>query len=65
LFLFLFFKQIFKYILGLFKFKLQKVNRGEHFDGLELLTKLLTPAGQGNNPPANKPLIEELDKAGI
>ena len=46
----------------MFKFKLEKANKGEHFDGLELITKLLTPvSGDSKQPQQTVPLIEELD----
>ncbi|ELU11824.1 hypothetical protein CAPTEDRAFT_188632 [Capitella teleta] len=43
---------------GHFTIRAAKVNPGEHFDGLDLLTKLLAPAGQTS---ASGPLIEVLD----
>lgn len=46
----------------MFKFKLEKANKGEHFDGLELITKLLTPvSGDSKQQQQTVPLIEELD----
>ena len=43
-----------------FKFTYQKSTPGENFDGLDLLTKLLTPATNGAQKKATVPLIEEL-----
>lgn len=48
------------FIKGQFKFKYEKANKGENFDGLDLLTKLLTA-------PTNKKtslLIEEISNEG-
>ncbi len=45
-----------------FKFKYAKANKGEQFEGLDLITKLLTPANVVPNAAAKTgPLIEELD----
>ncbi|CAF0856442.1 unnamed protein product [Brachionus calyciflorus] len=45
-----------------FKFKFQKENKGEKFEGLDLLTKLLTP--NINKTKKSGPLIEELNAEG-
>ena len=50
---------------GVFKFKLEKANKGEHFDGLELITKLLTPETSSSHNKPTAPLIEELDAKGL
>ena len=42
----------------MFKFKFQKENKGENFQGLDLLTKLLTPKAKEKT---TGPLIEELN----
>jgi hypothetical protein len=44
-----------------FKFKYAKANRSEHFEGLDLITKLLTPANVNTASASSGPLIEELD----
>jgi hypothetical protein len=43
-----------------FKFKYAKANKGEQFVGLDLITKLLTPANIASSATKNTPLIEEL-----
>ena len=43
----------------MFKFKFLKAIKGEHFDGLDLLTKLLTPNTAVKENPT-RPLIEEI-----
>ena len=45
-------------LLDTFEFKYSKANPGELFEGLDLLTKLLTPL---SSTTKTKPLIEELD----
>jgi len=45
---------------GVFKLKFQKETKGQHFEGLDLITKLLTPAETKKKNPIG-PLIEELD----
>lgn len=44
----------------MFKFKLEKAQRGEHFDGLDLVTKLLTPSVDTNKRQTTQ-LIEEIE----
>ena len=46
-------------LLGAFVVKVPKETEGEHFDGLDMLTKLLAPAGKTT---AKQPLIEVLGK---
>lgn len=46
---------------GIFKLKYKKKNSGEHFEGLDLLTKLLTPNCAPHKLASN--LIEEVDGA--
>ena len=45
----------------MFKFKYEKANKGEHFEGLDLITKLLTPHDQSKTNKT-RPLIEELEE---
>jgi len=42
----------------MFKFKFEKEIKGQNFQGLDLLTKLLTPR---SNVSSAGPLIQELD----
>ena len=44
-------------LLGSFIIKVDKENAGEHFEGLDLLTKLLAPVGSSN---ASGRLIEVI-----
>ena len=46
------------FIVGTFSVKLPKLNLGEFFEGLDLLTTLLAP--KKNSPVTVKPLISEL-----
>jgi hypothetical protein len=45
--------------IGMFKFKFEKQTKGENFDGLDLLTKLLTP-NNSNSSKTTAPLIQEI-----
>ncbi len=45
----------------MFKFKFEKQNKCENFDGLDLLTKLLTPnSNSSNQSNPSAPLIQEI-----
>ena len=46
------------FIVGIFSLKLPKLNLGEFFEGLDLLTTLLAP--KKNSPVTVKSLISEL-----
>jgi protein SHQ1 len=54
--------QIYNFDKKTFEFKFLKENKSEHFDGLDLLTKLLTPiADELKQIEEKKVLIEEID----
>ena len=46
------------FILGIFDIKVNKEIVGQHFDGLEMITKLLAPVSTSLKPP----LIEVIGK---
>ena len=45
--------------IGEFNIRMAKVNKGEYFEGLDMLTKLLAPTGKTS---AEGPVIEVLGK---
>lgn len=47
--------------LDSFKFKFEKAEKGKRFEGLDLITKMLTPNTAASKGAASRPLIEELD----
>lgn len=47
----------------MFKFRFQKEVKGQTFEGLDLLTKLLTPISKESGKNPARPLIEEVSSA--
>jgi hypothetical protein len=54
------FKLIFIFLIDLFKLKFEKATKGQVFEGLDLLTKLLTPISNKIDANPARNLIEEI-----